>query len=188
MTSPACERTALDDLIDYVARELTEAEAEAVEEHLFSCAACGARAAQFDALVRAIGPAVRSGDVGGIVTDAVLNQLARDGVRVRTYALSPGAAVPCGVWEDDELMVLRLRGEFGGADEITLTQRVAGTEVGRVTGQLASARGEVIYASPAAWIRQLPVVDVEIVLTAREGGEERPIGSYTLVHGGSLHR
>ena len=41
---------------------------------------------------------------------------------------------------------------------------------------------------PAAWVRQLPVVEVEVLLTAHEGGEERPIGSYTLVHGGSLHR
>ena len=41
---------------------------------------------------------------------------------------------------------------------------------------------------PAEWVRQLPVVQVELVLTAHEGGEERPIGSYTLVHGGSLHR
>ena len=120
------------------------------------------------------------------MTDAILNRLAREGVRVRTFALSPGAIVPCAVWDDDELMVLRLRGDFGGASEFTLSQRVAGTEVSRATGQIAaSSHGEVIYAEPAAWIRQLPVVEVEVVLTAHEGGEERPVGSYTLVHGGT---
>jgi hypothetical protein len=31
-------------------------------------------------------------------------------------------------------------------------------------------------------------VEVEVQLTAHEGGEERPVGSYTLVHGGFLHR
>ena len=85
------------------------------------------------------------------------------------------------MWDDDELMALRLRGDFGGASEFTLSQRVAGTEVSRATGQVAaSSHGEIIYALPAAWVRQLPVVEVEVLLTAHEGGEERPIGSYTL--------
>jgi anti-sigma factor RsiW len=189
MKAPGCERNALADLTDYAAGELTDAEAAAVEEHLFSCADCGARAAELDALVRAIRPAVRSAEVGGFVTDAVLNRLAREGVRVRSFVLSPGAVVPCAVWDDDELMALRLRGDFSGASEITLSQRVAGTEVSRATGQVATgSHREVIYAVPAAWVRQLPVVEIEVLLTAHEGGGERPIGSYTLVHGGLLHR
>jgi hypothetical protein len=154
-----------------------------------SRADCGARAAELDALVRAIRPAMRSAEVGGFVTDAVLNRLAREGVRMRTFALSPDAVVPCAVWDDDELMALRLRGDFGGASEFTLSQRVGGNEVSRATGQVApSSIGEIIYALPAAWVRQLPVVEVEVLLTVRKGGEDRPIGSYTLLHGGSLHR
>jgi anti-sigma factor RsiW len=189
MTAPGCERIAFGDLADYAAGEFPEAEAAALEEHLFSCADCGARAAEFDALVRAIRPAVRSAEVGGFVTNAVLNRLAREGVRVRAYTLSPGAIVPCAVWDGDELMALRLRGDFGRASEFTLSQRVAGTEVSRATGQLAaSSDGELIHLVPAAWVRQLPVVEVEVLLTAHEGGEERAVGSYTLVHGGSLHR
>jgi len=188
MNAPGCERIALADLTDYAAGELPEAEAAAIVEHLFSCADCGARAAEFDALLGAIRPAVRSAEVGGFVTDAVLNRLAREGVRVRSFALSPGAIVPCAVWDEDELMALRLRGDFSGASEITLSQRVAGTEVSRATGQVAASHGEIIYALPAAWVRQLPVVEVEVILTAFEDGEDRPIVSYTLVHGGSLHR
>jgi anti-sigma factor RsiW len=189
MTTAGCGRIALADLIDYSAGERPEAEAAAVEEHLFSCAACAARAAELDALLRAIRPAVRSAEVGGFMTDAVLNRLAREGVRVRSYALAPGAVVPCAVWDDDELMALRLGGEFGGASEFTLSQRAAGAEVSRVTGHAAaSAGGEIIFAIPAAWVRQLPNLEVEVVLTAHEEGEERPIASYTLVHEGSLHR
>ena len=189
MKLPGCERLADDDLIDYAAGELPDVEAAAIEDHLFSCADCGARAAGVDALVRAIGPAIGSAAVGGFVTDAVLNRLAREGVRVRTFALSPGAIVPCAVCEDDELMVLRLRGDFAGASEFTLSQRVAGTEVTRATGQLAaSPHGEIIYAEPAARIRDLSVVEVEVVLTAHIEGEERPAGRYTLVHEGLLRR
>ncbi len=189
MNSPGCERIALDALTDYAAGEMPESEAVAIEEHLFSCSDCGARAAGVDAVVRAIRPAVRSGQVGGFITDAVLNQLSRDGVRVRTFALSPGAFVPCAVWDDDELMALRLRGDFSGVSEFTLSQRVAGAEVIRATGQVAAgSQGEIIYATPAEWVRQLPVVHVELLLTAHEGGQARPIGNYTLVHGGLLHR
>jgi anti-sigma factor RsiW len=189
VTSPGCQRIALSELTDYAAGDLPEAEAAAIEEHLFSCADCSARAAEVDALVRAIPPAVRSAEVGGFVTDAVLNQLSRDGVRVRAFALSPGAVVPCAVWDDDEVMALRLRGDFAGAGEITISQRVAGTEVIRAASQVnAGGPEEIIYTLPAAWVRQLPIVHVDIVLTAHQGEEERQIGSYTLVHEGSLHR
>ena len=59
----------------------------------------------------------------------------------------------------------------------------------RVTGQVApSSYGEVIYTMPAESIRHLPVVNVEMLLTAVDAGEEREVGSYTLVHGGSLQR
>ena len=189
MTAPACDRFALAQLTDYAAGELPEAEATALEEHLFSCADCSARAAELDALVRAIPPAVQSAGITGFVTDAVLNRLSREGVRVRTFTLSPGAVVPCAVWEDDEVMVLRLRGDFGGATEFTMSQRVAGTEVIRETTQIAPGpHGELLHALPAALVREFPASEVEISLTALEGGAERPVGSYTLLHGGSLHR
>jgi hypothetical protein len=189
MNTPQCAKIALADLTDYAAGELPEADAAAIEEHLFSCTECGARAAAFHALVRAIRPAVRSAEVGGFVTDAVLNQLAREGVRMRTFTLSPDAVVPCAVWDDDELMTLRLRGDFGRATEFTLSQRVAGTEVSRASGHAAvSPHGEIIYTIPAAWVRELPVVEIDVHLTAIDGGEERSVGSYTLAHGGMLHR
>jgi anti-sigma factor RsiW len=188
MNAPGCERIALAELTDYAAGELPETEAAAIEEHLFSCADCGRRAAEFDAFVRAIQPALGSAEVGGFVTSAILNRLAREGVRMRTFALSPGAIVPCAVWDDDELMVLRLSADFGGASEFTLSQRVSGKEVNRATSQVAGSHGEIMYAMPAAWVRQLPVVEVEVLLTAHQAGEERPVGRYTLVHGGSLHR
>ena len=188
MTSARCEQITLGDLTDYAARDLPEAEAAAIEEHLFACADCAARAAEFDALVRTIPAAARSAEVGGFVTDAVLNRLARDGVRVRSYALSPGAFVPCAVWDDDEVMALRLRGDFSGVSEVTMSQRVGGTEVVRASGHAVSSHDEIIYAIPAAWVRQLSNVEVEVLLTAHEEGEERPIASYTLVHEGSLRR
>jgi hypothetical protein len=187
VTSPECASLALDDLVGYAAGDLAEAEASALEEHLFSCAGCAARASELDALVRAIRRAFRSAEVGGFVTDDILNRLAREGARLRTFVLSPGAVVPCAVWEDDELMVLRFRGELAGASEITLSQHVAGTEVSRATIQAVPSPGEVIFMTPAASIRDLPVVDIELRLSAMTDTGERSVGSYTLAHGGLLH-
>ena len=62
MTVPGCERIALADLTDYAAGELPEAEAAALEEHLFSCAECSARAAEVDALVALFTRAPFGGD------------------------------------------------------------------------------------------------------------------------------
>ena len=189
MTARECDRIGLAQLTGYAAGELSAAEAATIEEHLFACADCGARAAEFDAIAGAIPAAVRSAEIGGFVTDAVLNRLEREGVRVRSYALAPGAVVPCALWSDDELMVLRLRGDFGTASEFTLTQLVSGAELVRVTGQVVpSSYGEVIYTMPAASIRHLPAVNVEVLLTTADAGKERPVGTYTLAHGGSLHR
>lgn len=189
MNTPGCDRIAPADLTDYAAGDLPDSEAAALEEHLFSCAGCAARAAELDGLIRAVRGASISAQVGGFVTDEILNRLARDGVRVRTFTLSPGAVVPCAVWDDDEVMALRLRGEFAAASEITLSQHVAGAEVNRATGHIAAgATREVIHAVPAAWLRDLPVVHIEIRLAAHESDGEREVGRYTLAHGGSMHR
>ena len=157
MTAERCQQITIEHFADYTAGELTEAEAAKLQEHLFACAECGDRAAEFEALIRAIPSAVRSADVTGFVTDDVLNRLAREGVHVRTFVLTPGAVVPCAVWEDDEVMVLRLRGDLGGASEVTMSQRVGGDEVLRASGHVAAgARDEVIYTLSAAWFVSFP--------------------------------
>ncbi|MGE3277533.1 MAG: anti-sigma factor [Vicinamibacterales bacterium] len=189
MTDPVCTRIALTRLTDYATGDLLEGEAAQVEEHLFSCPACAARAAELDGLVRGIGAALRTSSVSGFVTDEILNRMSRDGLRLRTYVLSPGTVVPCAVWDDDDLMVTRLRGKFGEASEVTLSQRIGGSEVGRMTSEVLAAQpGEVIFVAPAAAVRDLPEVEVELVLTGRRDGEEWPIGRYTLAHGGTRRR
>ncbi len=185
---PVCERVTWADIADYAAGGLAAPDAGALEEHLFTCGDCGARAAEFERLVRALGSAVRSGAVGGLVTDTVLNRLAREGVRLRTFALSPGDAVPCAVWDDDEVLALRLRADLADVREVTVSQHVAGREVIRVTGTVSGRGDEVIVATPAAVIRELPVVDVEIRLLAGDDETRPPLASYTLQHGGALRR
>ena len=189
MSAQGCERFSVADLSDYLAGDVPEADTPVIEAHLFTCAACAARAAELDTLVRGVKAAVQSGEVDGFVTDGILNHLSRDGVRVRSFTLSPGAVVPCAVWEGDELMALRFRGDFDGATEVTLVQRQAGTEVRRISTPLAPAvHGEVIVATSASLVRQLPEVELQLELTSMVNGEERVVGRYTLLHGGAFHR
>jgi hypothetical protein len=167
-------------LVDYAARD-----GAIDEQHLFTCATCGEQAAVVDALVRGIQTAFRSSEVGGFVTDDLLNHLASDGTRVRAFTLTPGARVPCAVWSDDELMAVRLRGDFGATKELTLRQRIAGTEIMRLAVELAPGQSEVIQAISASRVRQLPAVEIEIELTADDGHQ---IGVYTLLHRGAHDR
>ena len=106
----------------------------------------------------------------------------------RQHEASAGGIVPCAVWEDDELMALRLRGDL--AAPASSRCHTGGRHRGepRDGRDVAGSHGDIIYVEPAARIRQLPVVEVEVLLTTREGGEERLVGSYTLVHGGLLNR
>jgi anti-sigma factor RsiW len=188
MNAPRCDRIGLDDLADYAAGELPEAETAAIEAHVFACADCGRRAAEVEALGRAVRAAVQSEGIAGFVTDAILNRFAREGARVRTFALTPDAIVPCAVWEGDELLALRLSADFRGVREVVMSEHAAGAELVRAHADVAAGQQDVIYVLPASWVRQLPAGEIDIVLAACEDGHERPIGRYTLVHEGSLHR
>jgi hypothetical protein len=189
MSTERCEQVTLADLADYAAGDLPEAEAAALEEHTFACADCARRATEYVAFAAGIRDAVRAAQVAGLITDAVLNRLAREGVRVRSYTLSPGDLVPCAVWQQDDVMVLRLRGDFREGDEITLVQRAAqGEEISRSSAlEMGSSQHEILYAVPAAWVRMLPAGDIQVTLT-HEGSDRRAIASYTLRHEGALTR
>jgi hypothetical protein len=178
-------------LTGYLAGDLTPEEDARFEAHLFSCEVCTGRLEERQRLGSGVRDAARAAQVGGLVTDDVLNRWARDGVRVRSYALSPGEVVPCAVWADDDMLVVRLRGDFEGLSTVTIARRVSlGEATGNpseVTGSvpdipIAGARAEIIYATPAAALRELPSVDFELIV--REGPSDggRTVGTYTLRH------
>lgn len=183
MSAPSCVRAGSQALTDYLAGDLTPDEEAAFEAHLFSCGACTRGLVELEPIAHGIAQSMRKAEVGGLVTDEVLNRLAREGVRVRTYALSPGDIVPCAVWEGDEMMAVRLRGDFAGLSTVTLIRRVSGEEVGRAEDlPVAAGRTEIIYATPAGIVRELPSVDIEFTVTRGDSGAEQTIGTYTLRH------
>ena len=86
------------DVVDYWAGDLTRAEEDRIEEHVFTCADCARELAAAEALARGIAAVAREGRLHSVVTDAILNRLAADGVRVRTYTLEGAGSfrAPCG--------------------------------------------------------------------------------------------
>ena len=82
-----------DEVVDYWAGDLTQAEVDRIEEHVFACADCARELAAAEALAAGVAAVVREGRVNTVVTDGMLNRLAADGVRIRMYTLDGSGVV-----------------------------------------------------------------------------------------------
>lgn len=178
-TTPITDGT----LVDYWSRDLPPEQAEAVEEHVFSCAACAARLEAVASMGAGITALVRQGRFSGIISRATLNQLQRNGVRVRVYSLMPGDVVPCAVFPDDDVVVTAMRGDFSGVDAVTLSVSGSTPMSGVVLDDVpvSATEGELLWATPGALIRQMPSSRVTLTVSAGTGNG-RPIGEYVLEH------
>jgi len=189
-TSGCAQPISSADVFEYWAGELDAPHEARLEDHVFTCAACAATLAEGEALASGVRRLVRSGTFHALVTDTVLNRLARDGARIRTYVLSPGDVVPCAVWDDDDVVVTRLRADFSGVDDVSVVATLATGEELTRNERVAVGPGqhELIDAISAALVRQLPATTVRLRVTAGRGRGERLLGEYTLTHAGSLSR
>jgi hypothetical protein len=187
MTDSRCPAPiAFDDIVDYWAGDLTRADQDRIEEHVFSCAGCARELAAAEALARGIAAVAREGRLHAVVTDAILNRLAADGARIRMFTLEGEAIIPCAVWADDDLVVSRIRGDFTEVDSVTIvTRQASGEEIGRLSDvALRPGQREILNAFSAAHLRKLPATRVHVTVT----GGERTLAEYTLEHGGAFDR
>ena len=180
------------ELADYWASETTPLDIERIEAHVFECDHCARVLAETDQLRSAIGDLARAGDIFGAVTDAVLNQLAREGVRVRSYSLGPSESVRCAVWADDDVLVTRLRGDFGGIASVHADMRLPTGEDWKRIADVPVREGatEILLALPAAVVRSAPNGPMRLTLRSAEPGSpgEHVIGEYVFHHEGALER
>ena len=178
------------DVVDYWAGDLTPAEEDRIEEHVFSCADCARELAEAKTLARGIAAVARQGRIGSVVTDTMLNRLAADGARIRMFTLEGAGIVPCAVWADDDLVVSRIRADFDQADSVTIVTRLpSGDEISRVSDvPVRPGQREILNAISAADLRRLPATRVQIIVTGHVGSDERTIAEYTLEHGGTFDR
>src|SRR6187549_1784670 len=154
----ACEaRISNESLLDYWLGESQAADVGSLEEHLFGCPDCTARLAHLQALQAGVGVLARRGSVGGRITRSLLNQLQRDGLRVRWYSVSPGETVPCAIFPEDDLVVTSLRADFSSTHRATLT--VAGPKTELVAAEefeVSPSDTEVLWAFSGAQGRTIP--------------------------------
>jgi Putative zinc-finger len=178
------------DAADYWAGELTPSEADRIEDHVFGCNECAGELASCEALTRGIAAVARGGRLHTVVTDAILNRLAADGVRIRMFTLEGDGIVPCAVWAGDDLVVGRIRADFAGVDAVTIVTRLAsGDEIGRLADvAVRPGQREILNAFSAAHLRTLPATRVQVSVTAAGDGGDRTLAEYTLEHGGAFER
>lgn len=179
-----------DEVVDYWAGDLTRTEEDRIEEHAFGCADCARELAAAEALAAGIAAVVREGRLNTVVTDAILNRLAADGVRIRTFTLDGPGIVPCAVWAGDDLIVSRLRADFAGVDAVTIvTRQASGEEISRLADiEIRPGQQEILNAFSAAHLRGLPATRVHVSVTTPIAGGIRTIAEYTLEHGGAFER
>jgi hypothetical protein len=171
-------------LLDYWARDLPDGdEMNGVEEHLFACGDCSARLNGMAALGAGLTTLARQGRVSGIVSRGVLNRLQRDGARVRMYWLAPDETVPCAVFPGDDVIVTALRADFSGVETVTLVVTGPGdSPFGRFEDvPVSGARGELLWANPAALLNQMPSMRLQLTLTST-GAAPIELGRYVLEH------
>jgi hypothetical protein len=179
------------ELSDYWTSDVSPDDMERIEAHVFACSACMELLADMDRLRRSIGDVARTGGVQAFVTDSMLNQFARDGVRVRTYAMDAGGSVQCAVWDDDEVLITRLRADFSGVTAIDAVMRLdTGEEWGRAS-DIAVPEGsrELIMALPAEFVRRAPETPIRLTLrSTAASSDEAPLAEYTFDHRGAHTR
>jgi len=157
---------------------------------VFACADCAQQLGAARALIDGVRDVMRRGRFQAIVTDAVLNRLARDGVRMRTFTVEPGTVVPCAVWADDQLIVTRLRADFRGLEHVSVVMEIGGQEVDRITDvPVGPDARELIEVFSAARIREVPQIDVRLrVFGSRGHAGDEIVADYLLEHGGTIRR
>ena len=178
------------ELADYWTSDVPAADAERIEAHVFECARCARLLAEAEQLRAGIGALALGGSVQAFVTDSFLNQLARDGVRVRTYSLEPGDSVRCSAWSDDEVIVARLRADFKGIAAVDAEMRAPTGETWGQSTDVPVREGatEIVLALPATRIRSAPEGPMRLTLRTSGSPAGTVIAEYVFNHEGAHAR
>lgn len=172
----------LDRLVSLAAGDLSDAEAELVDEHVLACGQC---AATLESLLRiggALRDVVRAGRTDVVATSAFVARLDAEGLVTRRYRLAAGETVACTVGSTDVFSVTQLEAGLEHVRRLALVRTShAGSE--RTDDIPFDPRaGVVTIVSRADWIRTLPTAKLTVQLVAVDDAEDRVLGSYVLDH------
>ena len=184
MTDERCLSFA--ELADYWAADVSDAEIERIEAHVFSCARCALLLDESARLGSSIVQAMQSGLVRAFITDDLLNALSRAGVKVRSYTVEPGMSVQCSAWDDDDIVLARLRGEFRDIAAVDAEFRYESGEPWATIADVPVRTGtsELLLALPAGLVRDAPEQPLRLTLR-RAGTAADVLAEYVFDHQGA---
>ena len=181
----ASNHLSMDTLLDYWLHDADAATADAVDEHLIACEACGESLDELIALGEGVRSAFRAGMVSGVTTGSFVRGVAAQGLKVREYRLPHNGSVNCSVAPDDQLLVAHLEVPLHGIERLDAVMQLS-TEPGLVHKlpdiPFDAQSGEVLYVPPLSQVRALPTHTMQLTLLAQESGRTREVARYTFHH------
>ncbi len=186
MTHP-CE-VSFEELLAYRFGELSPAAEDRLEEHLFTCARCAARAEAIATLGAGIHALFRRGEISSSASASLIERAEKLGLTLRSYTIEAGASVACTAAPDDDLIVVRLRLSAPGAESVDIETAVtfpdSGTRDASVLTDVALDRqhGELVYAFSGNYVRSLPRSSWVMQARVRTATGEYRVGPYTMNH------
>lgn len=187
MNTIAHDHPPLEALIDYALDGADDAAAQAIDEHLMHCDACGERLDELMALRDGVRSALRAGAVSAVTTGAFVDRLAGRGLRIREYRLPLNGSVNCTVAPQDELLVSRLQvPPLQGVERLDALASFSlepGVQHRLEDIPFDPRSGEVVYLPELATVRGMPEHTLRVQLLAVDaGGGTREVGHYTFHH------
>ena len=183
--SAAALHPPVDALLDYWLHDSEPAETDAIDEHLMACDACGEVLDGLIALGDGVREAFRAGSVSAVTTDAFVQRLAGQGLRIRTYRVPAHGSVECTVAPDDELLVSHLEAPLAGVTRLDAVAQVLGESdlQHRLEDIPFDPRTDgVLHVQRLDVVRAMPAYVYQVTLLAVEPGGERELGRYTFRH------
>jgi hypothetical protein len=184
MSEPTCIRAIpTSSLLAYWLGE-SVAEEAATEEHLMDCAHCSARLATLVRVGQGIRGATRAGTFNGVLSDAFVDALRRDGLSVRTYRMPAGGSVACTVTPEDDVVVAYLEVSLRDVQRLDLVfeDLPSGTALRMSDVAFDPAADAIVLASHIAMLREFDTGMRRARLIAVQDGAERELGTYTFNH------
>jgi hypothetical protein len=174
-----------DTLVEYWLGDTDAAAAEAIDEHLMQCDACGAAFDEVVSLSRGVRDAFARGAVPSMLTATFVERVRAAGRQVREYRVAHNGSVMCSVAPSDELLVSRLAAPLHGVtrlDAVFTRSYEAGQEERLQDVPFDAVADEVLFAPKLAEVKRAPTHDMVVRLVAVDAAGEREVGRYTFHH------
>ncbi len=188
MTGPRCaEPIEVEPLVAYWLGELPAAADAPIEEHVFGCAYCARRLEEIAALASGMRAVVRGGAVQAVITPPFLEQMRRQGMRIREYRLAPGERVACTIRANDDAVVGRMQVALAGVKRVDALQSIdlgdGHVQQWRLEDVPFDPDADEMLSLPAAIaLKKLPAHTFRVQLVAVDESGERSLGEYTFAH------